>query len=315
MSGYSHGGNIESYARRWRCDTTDILDLSTGLNPKGAPDFLPQWLKDNANLVTHYPDTDAEPARSAIAQDMGVDPSSVWICAGAQEAIEVIFSAMQWKSVAIMHPCYTEPIRCANRAHCHVKLFQFGETYPESEALWLTSPHNPCGRESSFPKDRKGVLDESYMPFSQRRKIGLLPDVIRIGSLTKTFCIPGIRLAYIIASPEQINRVRVWLPPWPASTFALHLLAKLLPLADEHDAFVNQARERMLSTLKEHQWQSIESNASFVLAKPKENRIPNFSIQRIMVRTFPEWPQLHGWYRLGLFAGERNWGRFNAALC
>jgi len=315
MSGYPHGGDIAAYARQWRCEPKDILDLSTGLNPIGSPDFLPNWLYQHAHLVAHYPDTNAEPARTALAEDMGVPLECVWICAGAQEAIEVIFSAMQWQSIAIMHPCYTEPIRCANRVHCHVKLFKYGEPYPESEALWLTSPHNPCGRESTFPEHQEGVLDESYMTFENRRKLGLKKDMIRIGSLTKTFCIPGIRLAYIIATPEKINRFRVWLPPWPASTFALHLLPKLLPLADDHDSIVSDARERMLKMLNQYGWQHINSKASFVLAKPSAELIPNFSRERIMVRAFPEWPELQGWFRLGFLKGERNWQRLQAALC
>jgi len=315
MSGYPHGGNIASFARLWRCKHTDILDLSTGLHPAGLPTFLPEWLKEHAHTVAHYPDIDAEPARSALAKDMGVDPDCVWICAGAQEAIEVIFSAMQWQSVAIMHPCYTEPIRCANRTHCAVKLFTFEEKYPDSEALWLTSPHNPCGRESLFPEDRDGVLDESYMSFSDRRKLGVRQGLIRIGSLTKTFCIPGIRLAYIIASPELVNRLRVWLPPWPASSLALHLLPRLLPLADDYDLLALDARKRLMQLLNQHGWHCLDSKSSFILAKPNEERMPNFSLQRIMVRTFPEWPELQGWYRLGLLQGEHHWQRLRAALC
>ena len=40
---FPHGGNMLAAARRWRCDVADILDLSTGLHPAGAPAWLPAW--------------------------------------------------------------------------------------------------------------------------------------------------------------------------------------------------------------------------------------------------------------------------------
>ncbi|MDX8384014.1 MAG: aminotransferase class I/II-fold pyridoxal phosphate-dependent enzyme, partial [Ghiorsea sp.] len=207
-----------------------------------------------------------------------------------------------------------EPLRAAKRAHCTVISCDMDSPLPlHTEALWLTSPHNPCGRIEIFPADQHGVFDESYMPFAERQRLGVMPNVLRLGSLTKTFCIPGLRLGYMIAQEPLLTRLQGWLPPWPASTLALHLLPKLLCEACPRDATVVASRERLVQLLKTHRWQVKPSSASFVLAKPPLD-LPDFDSQRILVRSFPEWESLQGWVRLGLPHSESHWQRLNQAL-
>jgi len=311
---FPHGGGIEAAAKAWQCDISDVLDLSTGLHPAGAPAWLNTWMHDHASLVGHYPDQDGEPARSALAQTFAVPPENILITAGAQATIEVIFQAMGWQSMAIQTPCYNEPIRCAKRAGCEVRAYESGMP-PTADMLWLTSPSNPSG-QSAWPLPltlHTTCLDESYMPFTQRRTLGLPTHVIRIGSLTKTFCIPGLRLGYVIADGSIIAQLGRWLPPWPTSTLALHLLPKLLPEADVRDQQIIAARQRFTDLLEQHNWAVRPSEASFIMAKPNASP-PDFAKHRILVRQFPEWPQLAGWVRFGFPGDKTGWQRLKDAL-
>lgn len=305
---------MEAAARAWQCETSGVLDLSTGLYPAGAPAWLGEWLKENASLIERYPDPDGEPARSALADELGVKRENVMIAAGAQAVIEVIFQAMGWRSMAIQVPCYNEPIRCARCAGCVVHAFEAGLSRPAADILWQTDPANPSGMTQIFPQGTAGVIDESYMPFHERRGLGPLSGVIRLGSLTKTFRIPGLRLGYIVANVDTIRRLRVWFSPWATSALALHLLPKLLPEADMRDARTLQARRRMVTLLQAYGWNVRPSEASFVLAFPPAVP-PDFPAHRVLVRTFPEWPQLVGWMRFGLPGSEVAWQRFEEALC
>lgn len=310
---FPHGGGIEAAAKTWQCDVSDILDLSTGLHPNGAPDWLADWLKGHAHLVAQYPDVQGEPARAVLAEYLGVDTKHVLITAGAQALIEVMFQAMPWQSMAIEVPCYNEPIRCAMRAGCAVHAFEKHTLLPPTDMLWLTSPHNPTGEEKVFPQGLQGVLDESYMPFEQRQNLGLLDGVIRLGSLTKTFCVPGLRLGYVVADVATINRLETWLSPWSAPTLALHLLPKLLQEAEQRDALIVQAKNRLTTLLETHDWYVQPSSASFVLAKPPQH-MPDFAADNILVRLFPEWQQLQGWVRLGLPHSDADWQRLEKAI-
>jgi histidinol-phosphate/aromatic aminotransferase/cobyric acid decarboxylase-like protein len=309
---------VEAAAASWGCDVADVLDLSTGLHPAGEPKWLSGWLAEHGQLAGHYPDGYGEPARSVLAKEFGVLPEQVLITAGAQAVIEVIFQAMAWKSLAICVPCYNEPIRCAKRAGCEVFAIEAEGYYPSVDAWWWTSPNNPFGNIEDFPghllESSRGVLDESYMAFSQRRTLGVMPDVVRLGSLTKTFCIPGLRLGYVIADKAIIEQLKAWLPPWPASTLALHLLPKLLPGADQRDKQVEEARVRLMALLEKYRWESYPSQASFVLAKPPVS-MPDFAKHKILVREFPEWKKLEGWVRFGFPESEPAWQCLEAALC
>lgn len=311
---FPHGGGVEAAAKKWNCEPDEVLDLSTGLHPQGAPVWLPEWMKAHTSLVAHYPDRDGEPARTALADEFGVELENVLITAGAQALIEVVFQAMAWQSLAIEVPCYNEPIRCAMRAGCLVLPFEHGCDIPESDALWWTSPANPSGNTEPFPEGFAGLLDESYMPFSQRRELGRMESVIRLGSLTKNLCIPGLRLGYVIADAKTIRQLNKWLPPWPASTLALHLLPALLKEADQRDKQTVLARQRLSELLQKNDWQVRPSQASFLLARP-EKGIPDFVRFRILVRIFPEWSQLTGWIRFGMPGNENEWQRLEEALC
>ncbi|MDX8413462.1 MAG: aminotransferase class I/II-fold pyridoxal phosphate-dependent enzyme [Mariprofundales bacterium] len=308
-----HGGNIEEAAQAWGCQPQDILDLSTGLHPDGAPAWLGEWLRDHADLAAIYPERNGEPARSALAAEFGVAPSEVLITAGAQAAIETIFSAFNWQSMAIRTPCYSEPLRCARRANCSVISYSNGSP-PPADVVWLTCPDNPSGSTPPpLPERRQQVWDESYAPFSKRRRVGIPKQTIRIGSLTKTFCIPGLRLGYLIAPQATIAQLQYWLPPWPAATQALHLLPKLLPEADLRDRAIVVARQRLTELLQLHQWSVQPSDASFILAKPS-GAMPDCARHRILLRSFPEWPQLSGWIRFGLPGSTKDWQRITNLL-
>jgi len=311
---YPHGGGVESAASNWQCHVADILDLSTGLHPAGPPKWLKAWMAEHVSLAGHYPEIHGEPARSRLAEEFGVSPEQVLITAGAQAVIEVIFHAMKWQSMAICVPCYSEPIRCAKRSGCRVHTIEAGDRFPAVDAWWWTSPNNPFGNAEAFPEGLSGVLDESYMSFTERRTAKVIPDVIRLGSLTKTFCIPGLRLGYVIADVATIQTLKAWLPPWPASTLALHLLPELLPEADKRDAQIAVTRQRLTRLLTKQGWDCYPSQASFVLARPAAT-VPDFSVQKILVREFPEWPQLKGWIRFGLPGDEAEWQRLEETLC
>ncbi len=152
------------------------------------------------------------------------------------------------------------------------------------------------------------------MPFTERRKLGVPDGIIRLGSLTKSFCIPGLRLGYVIADATSIEKINTWLPPWPTSTLALHLLPELLQVADGRDERIALARQRLTGLLEKYCWKVCPSQASFLLARP-ETDMPDFSVYRILVRRFPEWPQLTGWARFGMPGNEAAWQRLEEALC
>ncbi|MCG8589503.1 MAG: aminotransferase class I/II-fold pyridoxal phosphate-dependent enzyme [Proteobacteria bacterium] len=315
MAVVSHGGRVEQTALGWRCRADDVLDLSTGVYP--VTDLLERaaWLQRHAHLVARYPDPDGEPARSALARCLDVDPDHVLITAGAQAAIEVVFRALPWRSLALFEPHYGEVRRVAERDGVRVESARSGEAarLPAADAVWITTPDSLTGQPRDVPP-RAGVVDESYASLAERRRRTTGPR-LRIGSLTKTFSLPGLRLGYVVGPPDALAALRAHLPPWPAATLALHWLPELLPTWEALDRRAATARQRLHQLLLRHGWTVHPSRASFVLGRPLPTRPPHFARERILVREFPEWPSLTGALRVGLPADEAEWRRLEAALC
>jgi histidinol-phosphate/aromatic aminotransferase/cobyric acid decarboxylase-like protein len=179
--------------------------------------------------VHRYPD--AAEATAALAEVLAVPEDAVLITAGATEAIELAARSLGGGRVA-------EP--------------DFG-LYPRGgEHLFVSDPRNPTGervdgREAS-------VVDEAFLPLvtgswqSPRLADALAGKVLALGSFTKVFACPGLRLGFVIGDVEPLRRLQ---PPWSVSSVALALVPDLLArsslpmwsaqLADLRREMVNRA--------------------------------------------------------------------------
>ncbi len=105
--------------------------------------------------------------------------------------------------------------------------------YPNS-GLLLNNPHNPTGRlwtrEEILPYLSQFdlvVIDEAFMDFltpSQSQSlipvIKEYPNLVILRSLTKFYCLPGLRIGYAIAHPARLKRWQQWRDPWSVNVLA-----------------------------------------------------------------------------------------------
>lgn len=104
-----------------------------------------------------------------------------------------------------------------------------------------------------------------------------IPDnVIVFRSMTKTWAIAGLRCGYALGNPELLAQLARLRPHWPLGTLQLKAMlaiarreAELLP---QIRAEIRQQREVMTQLLRAAGWQVLDSEAPFVLARPKGNR-------------------------------------------
>ena len=96
--------------------------------------------------------------------------------------------------------------------------------------VWLCQPNNPSGQ--AWPADALAdiaacceaadallVLDAAYYDLGQL-SMPLPANCVQLWSLTKTYCIPGLRVAYAIASAEVAAVLERAAPPWQTSSHA-----------------------------------------------------------------------------------------------
>lgn len=210
-----HGGDGARLAQMLGIAVDDVLDLSASLNPC-APDV--------ASVVAHhlgglrrYPDVSN--ATCELAAAMGVDAGRLVLCNGGAEAIALVASVMPIGSVV-------DPDFSLYRRH----LLEVRADGPS----WRSDPHNPTG--ALAPADQfDAVRDEAFYPLTAGRWTRGDEQAVVVGSLTKLWACPGLRLGYVLAPVDDdgfVDDVRRRQPAWSVSGLASGVVPALLAMTD-----------------------------------------------------------------------------------
>jgi histidinol-phosphate aminotransferase len=255
------------------------LDFSVNLNPLGT------------DLLT----VDAE---AHLARDADVPAQSVLLTAGATEALRLVMTAtvMPGQRVVIVGPTYGEYARVATLAGAGITEIRAEPpafippndriiraiTSEGVRLVVLCDPNNPTAQQlapraltnliDALPRDASLMIDQSFLPFglstltaSQLLSTG---RVILVRSLTKLLAAPGVRLGYLIASPELVARMRVTRDPWIVGAHAIAAARSArfnLGRADAAD--LRRWRSRFFCELVSRGLRPIPSAANYVLVQ------------------------------------------------
>lgn len=242
-----HGGDARRVARRLGLDPDTILDLSASLNPL-APDPAPVIAR-HLDTIRRYPDD--EEATGALAETIGVERERLVLTNGGAEAIAL---------VAQSHPRGWAD-------GCDFSLYRRHlRTLDPTGPRWMSDPNNPTGRLAG-PEERALVRDEAFYPLATGIWTRGDPDTIVVGSLTKIFACPGLRLGYVIAPDDHTaDRIRELRPRWSVSGPAAGALPDLLELADLAGWMTGIARlrHRLRDLLERHQLSATPGTANYL---------------------------------------------------
>ncbi len=208
-----HGGDARPLARILGVAVSDILDLSVSLNPV-APDPT-QVITRHLDAIGRYPDD--HDATAALAEVLGVDRARLLLTNGGAEAIAL---------VAQLHPTgWADP--------CDFSLYRRHlSTIDPDGPRWMSDPNNPTGRLAEAD-ERAFVRDEAFYLLATGTWTRNDPATIVVGSLTKVFACPGLRIGYVIAPDDDTaRRLRELRPRWSVNGLVAEALPDLLDLAD-----------------------------------------------------------------------------------
>lgn len=212
-----HGGDAVAVALALGLDPELMIDLSASMNPL-APDVSDLLVRDLVRLkgtLGRYPNPRG--AERLLSNAIGVDPDLLVLTNGGAEAIALVADEVQVGNVV-------EPEFSLYRRH-------LAGIDPDAPR-WRSNPSNPLGRLAA-PDDRAGVWDEAFYPLATGSWTRGDADAWRLGSLTKLWNCPGLRLGYVIApNADAANRVRFRQPEWAVNGLALDLIGDLLERTD-----------------------------------------------------------------------------------
>lgn len=242
-----HGGDGARIAAALGLRPDEVLDLSASLNP-AAPD-VPALAAAHLGALSRYPDLDA--AEAALAVGLGLPADRLVLTAGGAQAIALVAAhvGVGWVD---------EPEFSLYRRHL-----------PRLDAagpLWRSDPHSPSGLLAA-PGDAAGVWDEAFLPLAAGVWTRGRPGW-SVGSLTKAFSCPGLRLGYALApdavAAEALRRAR---PAWAVGSLACAVLPDLVAAADPvgWTAAVAKRRAELVAVLEARGWRPRPSDAPWVL--------------------------------------------------
>jgi threonine-phosphate decarboxylase len=256
-----HGGDGARIAAALGLDPATMLDLSASLNPF-APD-VPALAASRLDSLRRYPDVDL--AERTVAELVGVDAERLVLTGGAAQAIALLAAHLGAGWV-------DEPDFSLYRRH----LPRLDPAAPR----WRSDPHSPSGRlvdplagdpAAGEGAVGTGVWDEAYLPLSAATWTRARP-AWALGSLTKAFACPGLRLGFALAPPTDegeagaaaLRRAR---PAWAVDGLACALVDDLAAAADPHGwtTAIAAARADLAGVLTRHGRPPLPSDAPWVL--------------------------------------------------
>ena len=290
-----HGGNV------WEGDPAQWLDFSANLRPEGTPEWVTDAMTSALAEVRYYPDRAMKRARRGLAAYAGVPEECILPTAGGAAAIDLVLQQRRGR-VLTLHPTFCE---YAERAAVHGRahgVWQGG--CAPGDAVFIGNPNNPTGAAMTrgellslhrhiAAQGGELIVDEAFIDFCPEHSLrrDVKPGLTVVGSMTKTLCIPGVRLGYVAAAPEVIARLEKRMLPWALCTLATEIAARLPEHPEEiaQDAAVNCARrERFTQQLTVLGAQVQPSQANFLLADFKQDMAPVAAMLKqrgILVRT------------------------------
>lgn len=262
-----HGGDAHRLAAALRCPIEEILDLSASLNPL-APDSR-RVLAAALDRLDRYPDDRG--ATLALAEAMEVDPARLVLTNGGAEAIAL---------VAQLHPVGWADERDFSLYRRHLR-----ELDPDGPR-WLSDPHNPTGALAP-PGRRAAVRDEAFWLLATGTWTRGDPDTTVVGSLTKAWALPGLRIGYVLAADEgEAVRVASVRPRWSVNGLACAALPALLEAAEParwRDG-IAALRDDLVGVLHDHGLVPDPSDANYVWVPRAAGLREALARHRILVR-------------------------------
>ena len=263
-----HGGNIYDLAQELGCVPSDIVDMSSNVNPFGPPPGLLPFLAENLDRVTALPEVDAARIRHAFAGQHGIDPERVLAGNGSTQFIYCLPRALESRRVLILAPTYAD---YADACRMNGIPFDF-LTSDESagfvhdpdrvseavrasgaDTVFICNPNNPTGVLLP-PQTITGlcrehpqthfILDESYLGFVSRGQslslmAGNVPDnVVVLNSMSKLFKIPGLRIGFVYSSRPVIDRLNGFSLPWSVNSLSQAAVSWLMENSQAVSRFV-----------------------------------------------------------------------------
>lgn len=201
---------------------------------------LQEHLNSQFDKLTRYPEPDAASVKRLLARRYEIKEENILVTNGSITAFYLLAQAWKKAKSLIAVPSFSE-YEDACRLHEHeISFFSTGEDLSEvsfegQDFCWLCNPNNPDGklihriellRMIAANPQTTFIIDQAYVSFTTEEMlkpsdIKNNPNLILVQSISKAYNIPGLRVGYIVATPEKIQEISKYIIPWSINAIAI----------------------------------------------------------------------------------------------
>lgn len=302
-----HGGNIQAYLKP-SAYQNKLIDFSASINPLGLPSKVKEVILKNLNSLIHYPQPQSENLKQDLATFHKVSQNNILLGNGSIELIHLIPRALKAKNVLIITPTFSEyefavrqslahPIfvKAKERDGFKIDSAEVKKIIPKVDLIFLCNPNNPTGL--LLPQDdilpwltlcKKYntilVIDEVFMDFVENfQKQTLANEAVRnkqliiLKSLTKFFALAGLRLGYIIAHQNLLNKIQPFQYPWNVNSLAQIVACQVIKDKDyikKSRDLIYKERQYLFSKLKKIRGLKVyPPSSNFIFCKLQNTKV------------------------------------------
>ena len=298
-----------------------IIYLDLNECPFEPPEHVVEAVCRAARRGNRYPTRDDyDEARRLAAEYVGVDPENIVLTAGGDEALRGVFDVFVGPGdrVVLLEPGFAmmrfytvvrggvyQPVRLVEDG----RRFVINEDELVSAAsgarlVVIENPHNPTG---SLVADERLVdrlldeteavilVDEAYYEFaglSVAHKIREEDRVVVVRTLSKAFCLAGLRIGYLVAHTAAAELLRKAFPPFNMSVVQLAAATAALSNRDYMKQVVDYIigeRERVAEEAGRLGVRVYESYTNFLLMKTGvEDIVERIARYGVAVKRIPQ---------------------------
>lgn len=288
-------------------NSASIINLQYTTIKDPLPDFIYKGLKNyssNANIYQPQPQV----LLDKLAKKHRLPKSMIYLTAGADEAIQM-FALTFGKNAYIFTPTYVVYTDVCEFGGKLNKIFSISDDQykiisrkiKDASLIYLANPNNPCGftpKEQVMELIKNNsqsivIIDEAYGEFANLSVINQVKsfkNMAVLKSFSKSYCMAGNRIGYIIANPKIIEKVKNK-TQW-ANVSYLSVGAAVMAL--EHEDYfekirvgIKKRREDLASFLKKLGFRVLPSLINAVLikfdSKAEGTRFVNFLNQNNII--------------------------------
>jgi histidinol-phosphate aminotransferase len=285
-----------------------------------------------------YPNFIPDGLKKKLSAYVGVDPGGIIVGNGSNEMLLVLMLSLasRQRDVILCQPTFTlyrllaggvgateRVVYLDKNLNFDVDAICDAARRHSGSVLVLCSPNNPTGSFLS-ESDLKKILsvhtgfcicDQAYVEFGGYSAVPLLksnPNLIITRTFSKAFAGAGLRLGYMLGTPDiigQINKIKL---PYNINFFSEHVAGVLLSRAGmvrERIEFIVRERDAMYGALAAQPFDAVYKSASnFIMMRcgRKSELFAYLKQSGILVRDVSSYQMCENCLRVNIGTGEEN---------